>query len=1036
MNPSAASIPQNVLQEHGSFVRSLAYSLLRDEHLAEDVAQETWVRWMQNPPEEQGRTRGWLATVVRGVALTGASSRRARRERELAMSVPEATGDPAKELEQAELIKVLVEGVIELEEPLQSAILLTYFRGWSTRRIAQEQSISASTVSQRVRRGLHELRTKLDSQFAVDRDGWHNALVAVAGKGALGSSVPMGIAATLPLLPWLLAVALVLVVAVSNWQTSEEPAPIDLNTLNSVAADAPPSQIAKFPSRVKLQQPQASERQAILTTTPEGKLRIAGQVTNQAYPELDMQAGPAGKADLSVRVWSGGGVARPSVFQTEKLDEMGRFDLLVDDSDIRPLSLMLGTKGSESYHPCTLQLKLEEGQNEALDIELTRMPTGHLSGIVVDEAGRALPKIDLTLRGGLGRERFERKLTTDESGSFRVPHRFPTQAVSVETPGYAYISHTGGSFIHQEDGGLQAGWSDLRVTVTTASILHVRVVDPGGAGISGVRVTASMHESEVASLGLGLGMFDVAPTRSAETDSKGDALLDLWADRRIEIRVSVARESHTAYLTQGETLLFEPFASGQAIVLAKGEVRDLTVRWNARYALRGQVLGPDGELAADATIKVYDAGAKEPYSDSLGSFKTDDQGEFNWELLRKDVVGPLVLVARHQLEVEPSGMMAKLSALGYAGDSESPEPPKPTEESSARAPSTGALELSLESAVDGVLTGTLRLAPAFSIAGRVRSVGGDSPRDGFGGSLIWVVPAGSGSRMTKTAMGTGIQSTPDGQFRFMGLPAGHYDIYVSREMKGFYSFSSFLHCFEKIAAGEENLDLVIPEQGIVQIKLRVHGVQTDKMTVLHGRYSPFDPGSYDKPVAPELQAVRSLSDWPLGAPVRFAGISGDQAEDAKGAMGMYGTTGIQDHDLPPMGAGWYTIGVNLRGAGDEPSYSPMATPIQYFEPGEYIIDFYPVETVAVEGLLTGPGQLGVWIVDGEGGTLPWHSGRGAGKLKAFAETSASGEFKLPAVPVGEWRVRLGKSSDLARGSFQREVLVKFYAGMPDLVLAL
>jgi len=57
------TVPQ-VLLQHGQFVRALAHGLLRDAHAAEDVAQETWVRYLQRPPVAGRGLRSWFRTAV------------------------------------------------------------------------------------------------------------------------------------------------------------------------------------------------------------------------------------------------------------------------------------------------------------------------------------------------------------------------------------------------------------------------------------------------------------------------------------------------------------------------------------------------------------------------------------------------------------------------------------------------------------------------------------------------------------------------------------------------------------------------------------------------------------------------------------------------------------------------------------------------------------------------------------------------------------------------------------------------------------
>ena len=55
------------LSSHADWVRALARELVRDEHRAEDVVQETWVAALRRPPRDDSNVRGWLATVVRNV---------------------------------------------------------------------------------------------------------------------------------------------------------------------------------------------------------------------------------------------------------------------------------------------------------------------------------------------------------------------------------------------------------------------------------------------------------------------------------------------------------------------------------------------------------------------------------------------------------------------------------------------------------------------------------------------------------------------------------------------------------------------------------------------------------------------------------------------------------------------------------------------------------------------------------------------------------------------------------------------------------
>ncbi len=58
-NPANSNWPRDPggFLDHGGWVRSLATAILRDEGLAEEVAQDTWLTWI-NRPQSTGRPVG------------------------------------------------------------------------------------------------------------------------------------------------------------------------------------------------------------------------------------------------------------------------------------------------------------------------------------------------------------------------------------------------------------------------------------------------------------------------------------------------------------------------------------------------------------------------------------------------------------------------------------------------------------------------------------------------------------------------------------------------------------------------------------------------------------------------------------------------------------------------------------------------------------------------------------------------------------------------------------------------------------------
>ncbi len=195
MRSASTSIPDPFvsLLEHSTWVRWLAWSLVRDDALADDLAQETWLVALKHPPEAGLPVRPWLAQVVRNLVRMKARGERRRRQREdtshKEAQVEEAADSPAQLVEQVETQRMLAGLVVDLEEPFRSTVLLRYHQGLSAADIAARQQVPAGTVRWRLKTGLDRLRAALDRQQGGDRSAWQRALapLGVAPMGRKGA---------------------------------------------------------------------------------------------------------------------------------------------------------------------------------------------------------------------------------------------------------------------------------------------------------------------------------------------------------------------------------------------------------------------------------------------------------------------------------------------------------------------------------------------------------------------------------------------------------------------------------------------------------------------------------------------------------------------------------------------------------------------------------------------------------------------------------------------------------------------------------
>lgn len=234
---------QRLFAEEG-FVRRLARGLLFDEHAVDDVVQQTWMAALRTPPSDRAAARGWLATVVRRIVhnRTRTEVRRRRREADAEVDTPVAGPSVDEVLQREERRREVVEVLDALPEPYRTTVALRYLEGLEPTEIARRRGTPAATVRTHVRRGLEQMRQRLDERHG-DRLAWCTALLPIArGRDAALAGVAGAGATTAVLLPKLLAAALVLVTALLTWSVWPDPATqpptTAIDTANLTAAAA------------------------------------------------------------------------------------------------------------------------------------------------------------------------------------------------------------------------------------------------------------------------------------------------------------------------------------------------------------------------------------------------------------------------------------------------------------------------------------------------------------------------------------------------------------------------------------------------------------------------------------------------------------------------------------------------------------------------------------------------------------------------------------------------------------------------------
>jgi RNA polymerase sigma-70 factor (ECF subfamily) len=178
-------------------LRALARSLLRDEHAAEDVVQETWLACLRHPGVVPRRLSAWLGTVTSRLALRRqrGEGRRAARERQAA--APERLeAVQQRTLEREEALRAVTAALLALEEPFKSTLVLRFVEERTPSEIAAELELPLTTVKSRIARGLERMRARLALELG-DEARRTRALALLAGLAPRASIQPTIPASTL-----------------------------------------------------------------------------------------------------------------------------------------------------------------------------------------------------------------------------------------------------------------------------------------------------------------------------------------------------------------------------------------------------------------------------------------------------------------------------------------------------------------------------------------------------------------------------------------------------------------------------------------------------------------------------------------------------------------------------------------------------------------------------------------------------------------------------------------------------------------------
>ena len=163
-----------LVAEHADSVYRLAYRLSGNQHDAEDLTQETFMRVFRSLKSYQpGTFEGWLHRITTNLFLDMVRHRGKIRMEALPEDYERVPGNdmtPEQAYSVANLDPALQKALDELSPDFRVAVLLCDVVGMTYDEIAETLGVKMGTVRSRIHRGRSQLRASLEAAAMTDEE--------------------------------------------------------------------------------------------------------------------------------------------------------------------------------------------------------------------------------------------------------------------------------------------------------------------------------------------------------------------------------------------------------------------------------------------------------------------------------------------------------------------------------------------------------------------------------------------------------------------------------------------------------------------------------------------------------------------------------------------------------------------------------------------------------------------------------------------------------------------------------------------------
>ncbi|MBC8406104.1 MAG: sigma-70 family RNA polymerase sigma factor [Planctomycetes bacterium] len=508
--------PDEILA-HSPWIRKVVRSMLADEYLADDLAQEALEAGLRQGSSIQGSTRSWLYGVVKNLHRQFLRGQKNREQREHRVAVLEHQPDSEELVEKVEIRQAVEKAVLALPAEPRDLLILRYYEELSVPQMAKLQSVSVQAMESRLHRAKQLLRVQLQNRFG---DNWTTVLLPmVSGLPSVAESLnPL----SLLLMNKFTQAALVLIVGTISaavfWPEPASPVVTTESTLSRLANE-----------KEQQSPPQLGSAEALLAggnfATDAGRVLDPGFGVGNGLTVRVVDDEGNGVAEARVVPWSG-----QEVFEEGYTDATGTvvFGQLDGDGGFAVLAPgYLTAYFLRDLDKKNMELQLPSGRSVAGEVKFIgkrHNPNSFRMKLMTrpHQDPQGVPEAVLARFQWLNVHPGFTYFLLDEENKFRV-HGLPVDwAGRIELPTGALFETVGGTMTIDtwNQAVLSAPSENLLITVREMRGISGRVVTPtGGHGVGGVEVSVGAFIE-------GIGMYPVFS--GVESNEDGSFYTPIW----------------------------------------------------------------------------------------------------------------------------------------------------------------------------------------------------------------------------------------------------------------------------------------------------------------------------------------------------------------------------------------------------------------------------------------------------------------------------------------------------------------------------